>query len=93
MEIKLKYLYGLTEDMQNPSYKDTFNELCNCIKNIDDQEIRLEFDEYCNATYKNYPDLPGTTKPNKSPAKGWPFIAFLCPIIAPISVSMPSGKV
>ena len=54
MEIKLEYFYELTEDMQNPSYKDTFNELCNCIKNIDDQEIRLEFDGYCNATYKNY---------------------------------------
>jgi len=69
MDMKLKYLYGLTEDIQNPEFKDIFNELCNCIKNISDQEIRLEFDKYCNETYKNYPELPKTTKPNKSPAK------------------------
>ena len=68
MDIKLKYLYGLTEDIQNPKFKDIFNELCNCIKNISDQEIRLEFDKYCNETYKNSPELPKRNKPNKSPA-------------------------
>lgn len=41
MEIKLEYLSNLTEDIMNPSYKDTFNELCDCIKNIDDQLVVL----------------------------------------------------
>tara|TARA_Y100000389_G_scaffold196075_1_gene228399 strand:- start:1369 stop:2109 length:741 start_codon:yes stop_codon:yes gene_type:complete len=56
-----------SNDYKNRELKERYEEIKDILKKISDNEIRKPFDNYCNDMYKDYPELPRLTKPQKSP--------------------------